>query len=680
MRPGACLLLGLLAACAGPGAPSGEEPASRPAEIELRFSGNLALPQSALEARAPTLFAALRRGKTTRAQLADAAWEVEEAYRARGFPDVRVETETSGAPPDQVLFRIQEGPRITLGRVEVEGARALPEQALADLLETPRVRYLGLELGTGLFSRAALQAWRAEVLEAYREAGYLQVQAADPDVSRSPERGQADVRLALAEGPLYRIGAIEILGDREALSPMTLHRVLALQGRPAAPSRVVQIRNRLQADLAASGRLAARVRVAQRREDAQARVDISCEVHAGPQTRIERVDLVGLERTRPGLVHGKLGLGPGDILSRNRLEEGLATLYRTGLFTRVDQHIELGDAGESARLELAFEEAPAQELWLLAGGGSYEGPRLGAGYSHRNLFGTGRILASQANVSYRILRAGASITDPDFLLPDQALTLSGQAFRHRRPAFTETSLGTEVSLSRPLARRLRLRTAWSYTREEVRDAPEELRQADPEIQVGALQAQLAYDRRNALLAPTRGTLLRGTVDLAARFLGGDTAFTRLQYEAIHLLYVGAGTVLAGRWETGVIYPWAGTSVIPLPERFFNGGETTVRSFRQDRLGPENTRGTPIGGEFANTLGVELRVPLSGGLQGALFYDAGNVGLEAAGWTLNRLRQGLGLGLRYLLPVGPVRCDLAWNPDQRPDDEALVLHFSIGFPF
>jgi outer membrane translocation and assembly module TamA len=73
--------------------------------------------------------------------------------------------------------------------------------------------------------------------------------------------------------------------------------------------------------------------------------------------------------------------------------------------------------------------------------------------------------------------------------------------------------------------------------------------------------------------------------------------------------------------------------------------------------------------------------IEGNLTGAAFFDWGNVTEELKDYLrFTGFRPGLGIGLRYLLPIGPVRLDLGYNPTANDDEDDFVLHFSVGFPF
>jgi outer membrane protein assembly factor BamA len=211
--------------------------------------------------------------------------------------------------------------------------------------------------------------------------------------------------------------------------------------------------------------------------------------------------------------------------------------------------------------------------------------------------------------------------------------------------------------------------------------------AEPELtddtDIASVSTTLAFDDRDFPLLPTRGTHAALRLELADDALASATEFVRAQLELSRLMQLADDTILVASARTGVIAPFGITDEIPVTERFFNGGENTVRSFEEDELLPEGLSGEPQGGESATTLNLELRQILTGNLAGAIFADAGNVTEDVQDYLdFPGFRYGYGVGVRYQLPIGPVRFDVGWNPDADDDndEDEFVLHFSVGFPF
>jgi outer membrane protein assembly factor BamA len=162
------------------------------------------------------------------------------------------------------------------------------------------------------------------------------------------------------------------------------------------------------------------------------------------------------------------------------------------------------------------------------------------------------------------------------------------------------------------------------------------------------------------------------------------------------------TILGLRYTTGLIIPTRDQVTVPLAERFFKGGENTVRSFKESELGPKDSSGDPVGGNGFNVFNIELRQRIIGNFTGSVFFDYGNVSpnrsrqeegkppyerrSDVISDTINDFytdfRPAVGFGFQYLLPVGPARIDFAFNPDRdrKRDEDSFVFHFSVGMAF
>jgi outer membrane protein assembly factor BamA len=270
--------------------------------------------------------------------------------------------------------------------------------------------------------------------------------------------------------------------------------------------------------------------------------------------------------------------------------------------------------------------------------------------------------------------------DPDFLGTEFTSETTAFVENREEPSFEYVRRGLGFFLRRVLSRRWSTSFGYEYRPTNVID-DDVVSPLDDDTNVGALSAVFTLDDRDNILLPTEGRLGRARVEWASRAIGSDTEFLRTQLEYARLLQLGRGAVLAASARTGVIAPFGETDEIPVTERYFNGGENTVRSFKEDELLPPGASGDPQGGEAATTLNLELRRVIEGNLTGAAFFDWGNVTEELKDYLrFTGFRPGLGIGLRYLLPIGPVRLDLGYNPTANDDEDDFVLHFSVGFPF
>ena len=130
------------------------------------------------------------------------------------------------------------------------------------------------------------------------------------------------------------------------------------------------------------------------------------------------------------------------------------------------------------------------------------------------------------------------------------------------------------------------------------------------------------------------------------------------------------------------------ALLPITDRFFAGGATTLRGFGLDQASPKIPTGIPVGGNVLTLVNAELRFPVVGKLGAVIFSDNGNVYRRLSDIELLNWRYNLGVGIRYGTPLGPIRVDWGFNLDRRltPDEGRLVLeplgriHVSLGNAF
>ncbi len=226
----------------------------------------------------------------------------------------------------------------------------------------------------------------------------------------------------------------------------------------------------------------------------------------------------------------------------------------------------------------------------------------------------------------------------------------------------------------------------------------------PQVRLSSFSGSVIADTRDDALDPTSGRYLSASTQLAARAIGSEVGFvqTFLTGSAFHAVDRGRRVVLAGNARLGLAtgFPREVTTTgpegnvfvttvddLPAAERFFAGGDTTVRGFAQDRVGTPETfdrDGFPTGGNAVVLFNAEVRARVRGPITAVGFLDAGNVYLHASDLDLMQMRSAVGFGLRYKLPVGPIRVDLGFKVHPQviagSREHLTVLHFTFGQAF
>jgi outer membrane protein assembly factor BamA len=192
--------------------------------------------------------------------------------------------------------------------------------------------------------------------------------------------------------------------------------------------------------------------------------------------------------------------------------------------------------------------------------------------------------------------------------------------------------------------------------------------------VGLGEFSIIEDKRDDPTDAHRGIYTSLDLSYAPGVLGSQTHFVRglfrnSTYHPFHRDFVFARST-----QLGVISRLSGRPGIPLAERLYSGGSTSIRAFPDFQAGPRDlATGFPLGGNALFTNSFEMRFPLYGdNLAGVLFHDAGNVYSTPGDFSLrfrqrnlqdfNYTVQSVGFGMRYRTPIGPIRVDLSFSPD------------------
>jgi outer membrane protein insertion porin family len=191
---------------------------------------------------------------------------------------------------------------------------------------------------------------------------------------------------------------------------------------------------------------------------------------------------------------------------------------------------------------------------------------------------------------------------------------------------------------------------------------------------------LVWNTADDPLNPKKGEVISLTVDQAGAIWGGEFKFYKFTTEAKKYIDIGWKTVFATRLKLGLADAIGSDKNLPLFERFFSGGEKSVRGYERRHLGPLGANGDPLGGLSLIEGSIELRRPIWKELNGAVFLDFGQVSKRAFDIPAGDLQFSAGVGVSYATPVGPLRLDVGFPFKPPRGDSAWQIHFSIGSYF
>ena len=637
----------------------------------------------------------------------DLAFFLEVFYRKHGYAKVDVHYVIESG--DRLRLDINEGPRFLLSQVIFDGNAHEPPDKLFEYMVGPtRERYSRMEKRLP-FVAADLEEGTHLVQRFYVAQGFLNAVVDPPRDKFQTGTSDVDVTVPIHEGRQYFFGNITFSGQTVYGSEALRGQISDLLQRPYTDVRVDDIPRRLEAYFKARGYYDVKVVADGAPDEAvNGRVPVHIVVSPGAVYHFDGVTVTGLRRLHSSFVTKRFTRLEGKTYSPDVLDERFRTLMKTGQFNLL-QIKPVPVDGHLLRLDISAEEAKSKEFGFWGGFDTYEGALAGVQVGDRDLFGYGRPLTATIEVSQRSYRGEILYEDPFFFDTDFVFTARAFALTFDYDGYTKFEVGGRFELSRKITKYDEASLTFSARHVDITDSqirPSFLLGPD-EYQVDTIGLTNTLDFRESPYVNPRGFLVGNTLDVASSALGSDIEFIRGTMRVGYYLPFEPKPLTPGvvedqpggtpfqRWvrqssiafgaRGGIIHSLTNSgsdeaTAIPIDERFFNGGATTVRSFGERDLGPHDNHGHPVGGEFFTVFNVEYTFPIFGELQGAVFTDAGNLLPTSEDIGLNDMRYAIGAGLRYKLPVGPIRLDYGVNPDPHEFEDFGAFHFSFGFAF
>jgi len=633
-------------------------------------------------------------------------------FQAKGYPDVDISFRQLPPQNDQetIEYLISRGPRRKLVRVAIQGNRYFDATTIRErLLLEPATFYMRW----GRYSDAFRNNDEETIANLYKANGFRDVKVTSRIANTvGGKSGQIEAVFAISEGPQWTISHLEITGlthvDVKKLSGV----LSAGDGQPYSDVGVAEDRGKILTACASAGfRNAAFQFVAAPGKPHQ--VTLRYMVTEGTQEFVRGVVVNGLKVTEPDLVARNLHIHEGDPLSLPQGRETQRQLYDLGVFAEIDTAIQNSD-GDEVYKNVIFDFTEAHRYNINVGvgaeiaqlgattttlseptGGTGFSPRLSVNLNRLNMFGLGHTLALQTVVSTLEQKVGLSYIIPRlFNTPGRSLTFSvlydtARDIRTFASHREEGSVQYAQKFTRGTAGLLR----FAYRRVSTSDVvipalliPQLLQP----VRIGIISGNLVQDHRDNPTDPHAGMYNTLDAGLASSIFGSQRNFTKLLVRNATYHRLTKNVVLARQITFGTILPFntpaglTASDAVPLPERFFGGGNISLRAFPENQAGPRDTgspagpggtatepTGFPLGGNAVLISNIELRFPLIGqNIGGVLFHDAGNIYSSVDDISFrfhqrnldgfNYMVHAVGFGIRYKTPVGPIRVDLAYS--------------------
>ena len=638
----------------------------------------------------------------------DAVGEIRNELLKRNYIDSKVtyDIKNIGNDRKRVLFQINLGTPYRDVRVSFQGTHGIPAEELSKALDKNKLNETVItDFGK---VKSFLEGY-------YRDQGFLTVNVEESHLVTDPQTKVVRIVVPVEEGPQYTIGSLTFHGNNVVPEDKLRRALPELRpGTPYVPTKRDPSLLTVQTEFWNAGYNNADITYHVNPHPENAKVDVMFDIKPGPKAVVKDINVSGTDQTTAGMIKSQIELRPGESLNYEKLSKSRMNLYETSAFQLVEvqprpvgQPAADGTRPVSLRVNVR-EVQPFQ--WRY--GFYYDtdrGPGVSSDFSNHNTLGNARVLGLYTRYDRDLQEARLYFNQPFIRRLPLKINFAGyfNRFTHYAPGtsdktYIDDHFGFTVDNEMRFRKDYVLTYGYQLERARVIDLTPAIPPTDNVQLLAPLTFGLTRDRRNDPLNASRGDFMSQGFLAGFSALGSSQQFIKYTGQYNQYLPLGERThipftkayksrlVYAGSIRVGLarglggsseqITSFNGQSTLIATERFFAGGGTTIRGFKQDEVGPKNSVGNPLGGDAMLILNNELRFPLWKMFDGVGFIDAGNVWPTIGDFDITDIRKTAGVGLRVYTPFVLLRADYGLKLDRRTGESSGAFFFSIGQAF
>jgi outer membrane protein assembly complex protein YaeT len=638
----------------------------------------------------------------------DAIAEIRNELLKRNYIDSKVSYDIKEIGDDRkrVLFQIDLGTRYREVRVSFDGAHGISAKELTKALDKNDLNQTVItDFGK---VKSFLEGY-------YRDQGFLTANVQESHLVSDQPTKVVRIVVPVEEGPQYTIGTVSFRGN-SVMPEEKLRRALPelRPGTPYVPTKRDPAILAVQTQYWNAGYNNADIRYSVTPHPENAKVDVVFNINPGREAVVKGINVTGTDQTTAGMIKSQIELKPGEPLNYDKLSKSRTNLYETSAFQLVEVQPRgagpvAADGTRPVTLNVNVHEVQPFQ-WRY---GFYfdtdRGPGVSSDFSNHNTLGNARVLGLYTRYDRDLQEARLYMTQPFVKRLPLKINFAGyfNRFTHYAPGtssktYIDDHFGFTIDNETRFRKDYVLTYGYQLERARVIDMTEAIPPSDSVQLLAPLTFGLTRDRRDDPLNASRGDFMSQGFLAGFSALGSSQPFLKYTGQYNQYLPLGKRTqipfskayksrlVYAGSLRLGLakglgesnqqITAFTGQSTLIATERFFAGGGTTIRGFKQDEVGPKNSVGNPLGGNAMLIFNNELRFPLWKMFDGVGFIDAGNVWPTIGNIDIADIRKTAGVGLRVYTPFVLLRADYGVKLDRRTGESFGQFFFSIGQAF
>ncbi len=629
---------------------------------------------------------------------------------------VEVETNKKGQSEVEVNFKIDEGPKLRVGEVDFVGAPKLAQSTLSEAMGSNRPYSLvSWVTGKDVFKENKLTEDTQKIKEKLQEYGYMEATIGEPRLEEVTKKTiffktqtMKKIVVPINAGYRYSVGDISIEGNK-AVSAQYLRSLIKLQNGEVYNTK---IREKAVESIGEAyrnvGFLYVQVMPVESLDPKNKRVNVTYNIYEGEVTFLSRLEFRGNTYTKDKVIRREMLLREGDRFSLALFKDSMLRIKQLGLVDLEKDPDIRPDPEDPTQIDaiVNVKELQRNNIQFTAGYSGYEGFFIALSYSTVNFLGAGENLEVTAQYGKRVRNYAFGFSEPYFM--DMPISLGFNIYDRYLDypyMYSRKDRGIDLITGARLWGYLRGNLTYSYSKIELRESkytlPADYYSGYPgypgygyggypiypgygygKYNVSALIPTLYRSTVDSPLTPSHGTLYLVSVKYAGGPLGGEVDFIKPHFEWTFYRPILPRQVLGLHVDYSFIQSFGGMEV-PYWERFYLGGERSIRGYDIYSVGPRDESGYMIGGLSSFYLNAEYNFRLSEPLSLIVFYDMGNAYDKGQKIDFGNMFSSVGLEARIFVPALRVPFRLIFAYNNRliyRGDTNFNFRFAIGTTF
>jgi len=637
----------------------------------------------------------------TPAKVQQAAQKIRDMYRLSGRYGAKVVPKIIEREQSRVdlIFEITEGTPTRINKIIFVGNDHFSDARLESVIMTKETRWYRFFSSDDTYDPDRLSYDKELLRKYYHKQGYADFKVESVVAELDPDSQEFYITYTLSEGKRYQFGKIKVTNNLPGLQIEDCDSLISIECGEWFDSREIERTiDRLNMVVGEKGFAFVDIEPKLHRNPQEQTVDVEFIVKEGRHVYINRINIVGNDRTDDDVIRREIRLAEGDPYNSVKLKRSEQRLEYLDFFKKVEIKREETSAPDKIDLSVEVEDKPTGSLQFSAGYSTTEGPIGSVTMNERNLMGKGYDLYASAVVSKRSMDFHTGFSNPYFLgrplIAGLDLFHSSRKYNTKgqdQTGYRVIKTGGTATFGYDLYEYLGQSWSYSLQRDIINDVS---RFSSPYLQaqrgtwfVSEAGHALFFDKRDSNIDPTEGYYASVADDLAG--LGGDVKYFKNALRAGTYIPIDEEHkwVIAIKASAGAMSGLG--KVTRVADRYELGGDN-LRGFADAGIGPRDSiTGDGLGGLYYYKGTVELAIPLGLppelGIRGTMFTDMGSVWhsgdkVRAPNLILSnnqKLRASAGIGATWRSPFGPIGVSLA-RPFQRIKGVDRTEQFRVNF--